>query len=156
MVKCGLLKNPPIHPGNMVLGWPEYPNRSYEPHRQLAARELFSPQNSFSRSNHLLLCPAGLELSCGGTMRTLLPTLNQGPQKNWVLELFLKEITVRCHSQGTNSPKPFMVGVNLFVLLLRKSWTVKCGLLRTRLRIQEIWSSDNLSTRIGLTSCIIN
>ena len=44
-----------------------------------------------------------------------------GALKNLVLELFLKEITIRCQSQGPNSPKPFMVGVNLFVLLLRKS-----------------------------------
>ena len=61
-VKCGLLKNPPTHPGYMVLGYPEYPNRSYEPHRQFAARELFSHQYSFSRSNHSRLCHADLEL----------------------------------------------------------------------------------------------
>ena len=30
------------------------------------------------------------------------------------------------------------------------------GYLRTRLCIQEIWSSDNLSTRIGLTSRTVN
>jgi len=30
------------------------------------------------------------------------------------------------------------------------------GFLRTRLRIQETWSSDNLSNRIGLTSRTVN
>ena len=33
---------------------------------------------------------------------------------------------------------------------------MKYGLLETRQRIQETWSSDNLSTRIGLTSRTIN
>ena len=30
------------------------------------------------------------------------------------------------------------------------------GFLRTHLRIQETWSSDNLSTQIGLTSRTVN
>ena len=142
--------------GDMVLGLPKYPNRSYEPHRQLAARELFSPQNLFSRSNRSLLCPADPELMSWDHEDPATDPKSGTLKKTEYWNYFWRKLPLDVTPKGLIHQNPSWSALTFSFFYQEKVERWNVDFLRTCLRINETWSSDYLSTRIGLTIRTVN